>query len=73
MVILLYAFRSYGNKLHIASLAIFVGGFSSVVPSRTKDLASLGSRALSAATLACLMTGAVAGFFYIIEGLSCRV
>jgi CNT family concentrative nucleoside transporter len=48
---------------HIASLAIFVGGFSALAPSRAKDLAQLGSRALYAATLACLMTGYVAGLF----------
>lgn len=48
---------------HIASLAIFVGGISALAPGRTKDLARLGFRALLAATLACLMTGAVAGVF----------
>lgn len=49
---------------HIASLAIFVGGIGALVPSRLKDLSRLGFRALLAATLACLMTGAVAGTFY---------
>jgi len=49
---------------HIASLAIFVGGIGALVPSRLKDLSRLGFRALLAATLACLMTGAVAGVFY---------
>jgi CNT family concentrative nucleoside transporter len=48
---------------HIASLAIFVGGFSALAPSRAKDIARLGFRALYAATLACLMTGCVAGLF----------
>jgi CNT family concentrative nucleoside transporter len=48
---------------HIASLAIFVGGFAALAPSRSKDLARLGFRALYAATLACLMTGCVAGLF----------
>jgi CNT family concentrative nucleoside transporter len=48
---------------HIASLAIFVGGFSALAPSRAKDLAQLSFRALYAATLACLMTGCVAGLF----------
>ena len=48
---------------HIASLAIFVGGISAICPRRSKDLARLGFRALFAATLACLMTGAVAGLF----------
>jgi CNT family concentrative nucleoside transporter len=49
---------------HVASLAIFVGGTSALVPSRVRDISRLGFRALLAATLACLMTGAVAGTFY---------
>lgn len=48
---------------HIASLAIFVGGVSALVPERTGDLARVGVRALVAATLACLMTACVAGLF----------
>jgi CNT family concentrative nucleoside transporter len=49
---------------HVASLAIFVGGIAALVPERTKDLSGVGFRALLAATLACLMTAAVAGTFY---------
>jgi CNT family concentrative nucleoside transporter len=49
---------------HIASLAIFVGGIAALVPERTADLSAVGPRALLAATLACLMTAAVAGAFY---------
>jgi CNT family concentrative nucleoside transporter len=49
---------------HIASLAIFIGGIGGLVPERLKDLSRLGFRALLAATLACLMTGAVAGAFF---------
>ncbi|OGS20229.1 MAG: nucleoside transporter [Elusimicrobia bacterium RIFOXYA2_FULL_39_19] len=49
---------------HIASMAIFVGGFAAIAPSRSGDLAKIGFRALAAAILACLMTGAVAGVFY---------
>jgi CNT family concentrative nucleoside transporter len=49
---------------HVASLAIFVGGIGALAPSRYKDLSRLGFRALLAATLACLMTGAVAGTFF---------
>ncbi len=49
---------------HIASLAIFVGGIGALVPERYKDLSRVAFRALLAATLACLMTGAVAGLFY---------
>jgi CNT family concentrative nucleoside transporter len=49
---------------HIASLAIFVGGYAAIAPERRKDLAKTAFRALFAATLGCLMTGAVAGVFY---------
>ncbi|MEW5766004.1 MAG: nucleoside transporter C-terminal domain-containing protein [bacterium] len=49
---------------HVASLAIFVGGTAALAPKRTKDLSALGFRALLAATLACLMTAAVAGTFF---------
>lgn len=49
---------------HIASLAIFVGGIAALVPERTADLSAVGPRALLAATLACLMTAAIAGTFY---------
>ncbi|MFC1549251.1 NupC/NupG family nucleoside CNT transporter [Nitrospirota bacterium] len=49
---------------HVASLAIFVGGYSALVPERTADISSQGLRGLLAANLACLMTAAVAGLFY---------
>ncbi|MBN1845243.1 MAG: hypothetical protein JW810_06135 [Sedimentisphaerales bacterium] len=49
---------------HVASLAIFVGGVSALVPQRKTDIAAVAWRALLAATLACLLTGAVAGTFY---------
>jgi CNT family concentrative nucleoside transporter len=49
---------------HFASLAIFVGGTAALVPKRTKDISGVGFRALVAATLACLMTAAVAGTFF---------
>ena len=49
---------------HVASMAIFVGGISALVPKRTADLAAVGPRALLAATLACLMTASVAGTFF---------
>ena len=41
----------------------FVGGTGALVPTRVRDLSRMGFRALLAATLACLMTGAVAGTF----------
>jgi len=61
IVIATYALCGFA---HVASLAIFVGGIAALVPSRTYDLTKVGPRALLAATLACLMTAAVAGTFY---------
>ena len=49
---------------HVASMAIFVGGVSALAPSRTKDIAQVGFRALIAATLACLLTACIAGTFF---------
>ena len=49
---------------HVASIAIFVGGISALAPERTHDLAGVGFRALLAATLACMLTGCIAGAFF---------
>jgi len=49
---------------HIASLAIFVGGTAALAPSRMDVLSKIGLRALVAANLACLLTGATASLFY---------
>lgn len=48
---------------HVASMAIFVGGVSAIVPSRMKDVSRVGLKALLAATLACLLTASMAGVF----------
>ncbi len=53
---------------HIASMSIFVGGAAALAPGRTKDISAVGLRALAAATLACLMTGCMAGLFYMKNG-----
>jgi CNT family concentrative nucleoside transporter len=58
VVIVAYALCGFA---HVASLAIFIGGTAALAPSRRADLVSVGPRALLAATLACLMTGAIAG------------
>jgi CNT family concentrative nucleoside transporter len=67
VVILSYALCGFA---HVAAVAIFVGGTAALAPSRRDDLASLGLRALLAATLATLMTGCVAGIFNSGEGVS---
>jgi CNT family concentrative nucleoside transporter len=61
LVILSYALCGF---THVASMGIFVGGIAALAPSRRNDLAALGPRALLAATLATLMTGALAGLFF---------
>ena len=61
LVVLSYALCGFA---HLASVGIFVGGTAALAPSRRDDLASLGLRALIAATLATLLTGAIAGAFY---------
>jgi len=49
---------------HLPSVGIFVGGLSSLVPSRRHDLGLICWKALWAAILATLMTGCIAGLFY---------
>lgn len=61
IVIATYALTGFA---HVASMAIFVGGIAALVPARLKDLSQLGLRALIGATLANLLTAAVAGIFF---------
>ena len=49
---------------HFASMAIFVGGISVLVPEKREILSKIGLRALLAATLACLLTACIAGTFF---------
>jgi CNT family concentrative nucleoside transporter len=65
-VLAAYALNGFA---HFASLAIFVGGTAALVPERTKDISRVGFRALIAATLACLMTAAIAGTFFTGESI----
>ena len=55
-----YALCGFAN---LSSVAIQVGGIGALVPSRRKDLASLGLKSLIAGTIACLMTATIAGIF----------
>lgn len=48
---------------HVASVAIFLGGFGALAPGRIGEWSRLGLKALWAATLATMMTGCVAGLF----------
>jgi len=61
LVVLSYALCGFA---HLASIGIFVGGTAVLAPSRRNDLAALAWKSFVAATLATLLTGAVAGIFY---------
>ena len=47
--------------VHFASMGIFVGGLTALVPARAKDVSFLGLRALWTAFLATMLTGCIAG------------
>ena len=47
--------------VHVASMGIFVGGLSALIPSRVQDISRLGFRALWTAFLATVLTGCIAG------------
>ncbi|GAB4332238.1 MAG: nucleoside transporter [Flammeovirgaceae bacterium] len=58
IVIATYALCGFSN---FSSIAIQIGGIGSMAPTRQGDLSKLGFRALLAASLACMMTGTIAG------------
>ena len=47
--------------VHLASLGIFVGGLTAIIPARAKEVSILGIRGLWTAFLATLLTGCIAG------------
>jgi len=57
-VIATYAFCGFAN---FPSIAVQIGGISTIAPSRRADLARLGMRAMLAGTLASFFTAAIAG------------
>lgn len=60
-IIVTFALCGFAN---FSSIAILLGGLGSMAPSRRPDIAQLGLKALLAATLANLMSAAIAGFFF---------
>lgn len=58
--IVIFALCGFAN---FSSIAILLGGIGSVAPNRRDDISRMGLRALLAATLANLMSAALAGFF----------
>jgi len=59
-VIVTFGLCGFAN---LSSIAILIGGVGSMAPSRRHDLAELGLKAVLAATLANLMSAAIAGLF----------
>ena len=53
--------RAFPWKLALGSIAVQIGGVSSLVPSRRKDFARFGLRAMIGGALATFSTAAVAG------------
>lgn len=58
--IITFALCGFAN---LSSIAILLGGIGSMAPNRRKDIAQLGLKAMLAATLANLMSAAIAGVF----------
>lgn len=58
MVIAVYALCGFA---HIPSLGIFTGGLTALAPERATEIGGIALRCLLAATLACLLTGVMAG------------
>ncbi|PCH65362.1 MAG: NupC/NupG family nucleoside CNT transporter [Bacteroidetes bacterium] len=58
IIIATYALCGFAN---FSSIGIQIGGISSLAPGQRTNLSSLGLRALLAGTLACLLTGTIAG------------
>jgi len=58
--IITFALCGFAN---LSSIAILLGGIGSMAPNRRHDIAKLGMKAMLAATLANLMSAAIAGLF----------
>ena len=58
VTILTYALCGF---VHLASMGIFIGGLTALVPSRANDITVMGGRALWTAFLATVLTGCIAG------------
>ena len=61
VLIAAYALCGFAN---FASIGIQVGGIGAIAPGQRKNLTELGLVSLLGGTVACLMTGTVAGLFY---------
>jgi CNT family concentrative nucleoside transporter len=61
IIISTYALCGFAN---FSSIAIQVGGIGGMAPSRQGDLSRLGMRALTAASLATMLSGTIAGALF---------
>ncbi|WP_432454453.1 MULTISPECIES: NupC/NupG family nucleoside CNT transporter [unclassified Agarivorans] len=59
-IVVTFALCGFAN---LSSIAILLGGLGSMAPTRRSDIARLGLKAVAAASLANLMSAALAGFF----------
>ncbi|MFB1050204.1 NupC/NupG family nucleoside CNT transporter [Paraliobacillus sp. JSM ZJ581] len=60
-LIISFALCGFAN---LSSMAILLGGLGGLAPSRRKDIATLGLRAVAAGMLASLLSAAIAGMFF---------
>lgn len=58
-MVVTFALCGFAN---LSSIAILLGGLGSIAPSRRPDIAKMGLKAVLAATLANLMSAALASF-----------
>lgn len=63
-VIVTFALCGFSN---LAAIAILLGGLGSIVPSRRRDIARLGLRAVIGGTLVNLTSASLAGFFFSLQ------
>ena len=65
--IIAFALCGFAN---LGSIAVLVGGLGIMAPSRRKDVARLGFKAVIAGTLSNLMSAVIAGLFISLSGVS---
>ncbi|HLU05475.1 MAG TPA: NupC/NupG family nucleoside CNT transporter [Woeseiaceae bacterium] len=63
-VIVTFALCGFAN---LTSIAILLGGLGSIVPSRRRDIARLGLKAVIGGTLSNLMSATLAGLFFLLQ------
>lgn len=67
MAILSFALCGFAN---LSSIAILLGGLGSIAPTRRKEIARFGVKAVLAGTLSNLMSASIAGFFIALSNIT---